>query len=153
MKRKYHLNFFKTAGFPQRYIHINSYTKWLVFYESHESKSSIESLFMRLKCDSSPSLWLEFPSLVCILLCTTKVWFKECLVDSFWTNPQFRVRIEELDKECASGQCPENILVSLMQIHENRYRSLVSNYYFGFNVYLVSINNNSTRLRKSHWIQ
>ncbi|KAL1258144.1 hypothetical protein QQF64_011388 [Cirrhinus molitorella] len=57
--------------------------------------------------------------------------------ESFWTNPQFRVRIEELDAECASGQCPENILVSLMQIHENRYRSLVSNYGIGFSVYLI----------------
>ncbi len=61
--------FFKTASFPQRYIHLNSYTKWLAFYTSltshesksslesavHESKSSLESLFMRLKCDSSPS--------------------------------------------------------------------------------------------------
>uniref|UniRef100_A0A8C2JWK8 Zgc:162184 n=1 Tax=Cyprinus carpio TaxID=7962 RepID=A0A8C2JWK8_CYPCA len=57
--------------------------------------------------------------------------------DSFCTNPQFRVRIEALDEECASGQCPENILVSLMQIHENRYRSLVSNYSIGFDVYLI----------------
>uniref|UniRef100_A0A8C2IVY4 Zgc:162184 n=1 Tax=Cyprinus carpio TaxID=7962 RepID=A0A8C2IVY4_CYPCA len=57
--------------------------------------------------------------------------------DSFWTNPQFRVRIEALDEECASGQCRENILVSLMQIHENRHRSLVSNYFIGFSVYLM----------------
>uniref|UniRef100_A0A8C2GTF6 Zgc:162184 n=1 Tax=Cyprinus carpio TaxID=7962 RepID=A0A8C2GTF6_CYPCA len=57
--------------------------------------------------------------------------------DSFCTNPQFRVRIEALDEECASGQCPENILVSLMQIQENRYRSLVSNYSIGFDVYLM----------------
>uniref|UniRef100_A0A672NB30 Calpain-1 catalytic subunit-like n=1 Tax=Sinocyclocheilus grahami TaxID=75366 RepID=A0A672NB30_SINGR len=56
--------------------------------------------------------------------------------ETFWTNPQFRVRIEELDEECASGQCPENILVSLMQIHENRYRSLVSNYAIGFSVFM-----------------
>ncbi len=77
MKRKYHFNFFKTASFPQRYIHINSYTKWLAFFSSltshesksslesavHESKSSPKSLFMRLKCDSSPSRRLEFPSL------------------------------------------------------------------------------------------
>ncbi len=70
--------FFKTASFPQRYIHINSYTKWLAFFTSltshesksslesavHESKSSPKSLFMRLKCDSSPSHRLEFPSLV-----------------------------------------------------------------------------------------
>ncbi|XP_051723675.1 calpain-1 catalytic subunit-like [Ctenopharyngodon idella] len=57
--------------------------------------------------------------------------------DSFWTNPQFRVRIEELDKACASGQCPENILVSLMQNHEKRYRSEVSNYSIGFGVYAI----------------
>ncbi|XP_056101502.1 calpain-1 catalytic subunit-like [Rhinichthys klamathensis goyatoka] len=56
--------------------------------------------------------------------------------DSFWTNPQFRVRIEELDKEC-SGQCPENILVSLMQNHEKRNRSEVSNYAIGFNVFAI----------------
>ncbi|XP_050988469.1 calpain-1 catalytic subunit [Labeo rohita] len=55
----------------------------------------------------------------------------------FWMNPQFRVRIEELDAECASGQCPENILVSLMQIHEKRYRSLVSTYSIGFSVYRI----------------
>ncbi len=30
----------------------------------HESKSSPKSLFMRLKCDSSPSRRLEFPSLL-----------------------------------------------------------------------------------------
>ncbi len=67
MKRKYHLNFFKTASFPQRYIHINSYTKLLAFFtslKSQESKSSPKSLFMRLKCDSSPSRRLEFPSLI-----------------------------------------------------------------------------------------
>ncbi len=69
--------FFKTASFHQRYIHINFYTKWLAFFTSltsHESKSSLESavhesnsspksLFMWLKCDSSPSRRLEFPSL------------------------------------------------------------------------------------------
>ncbi|XP_067311193.1 calpain-1 catalytic subunit-like [Pseudorasbora parva] len=58
--------------------------------------------------------------------------------DSFWTNPQFRVRIEALDKECAaSGQCPENILVSLMQNHEKRNRSEVSNYAIGFSVFAI----------------
>lgn len=56
--------------------------------------------------------------------------------DSFWKNPQFRVRIEKLDKEC-SGQCPENILVSLMQNHEKRNRSEVSNYAIGFNVFAI----------------
>ncbi|CAM4643781.1 unnamed protein product [Leuciscus chuanchicus] len=57
-------------------------------------------------------------------------------LDSFWMNPQFRVRIEELDKEC-SGQCPENILVSLMQNHEKRNRSEVSNFAIGFDVFAI----------------
>ncbi|XP_052437301.1 calpain-1 catalytic subunit isoform X2 [Carassius gibelio] len=57
--------------------------------------------------------------------------------ETYWTNPQFRVRIEKLDEECAKGQCPENILVSLMQKHENRYRSLDSDYPIGFDVYLI----------------
>ncbi len=72
--------FFKTVSFPQRYIHINSYTKWLAFfYESHESKSSLESAvhesksspkslglfdFMRHRQESAPpdksnAFWLE----------------------------------------------------------------------------------------------
>ncbi len=67
--------FFFLRQFPSEihsYKLLNQMT--CVFYESHESKSSLESavhesnsspksLFMRLKCDSSPSLWLEFPSL------------------------------------------------------------------------------------------
>ncbi len=77
MKRKYHLNFLRPASFHQRYFHINFYTKWLAFFTSltshesksslesavHESKSSPKSLFMWLKCDSSSSRRLEFPSL------------------------------------------------------------------------------------------
>ncbi|KAI7790290.1 hypothetical protein IRJ41_019969 [Triplophysa rosa] len=59
--------------------------------------------------------------------------------DTFWTNPQFRVRMEELDEDCAGGQCPENILVCLMQIHEKKNRSLVSNHSIGFCVFPVSM--------------
>ncbi|XP_016406732.1 calpain-1 catalytic subunit-like [Sinocyclocheilus rhinocerous] len=62
---------------------------------------------------------------------------RPCNKETFWTNPQFRIRIEVLDEECARGQCPENILVSLMQKHENRYRSLVSNYSIGFSVFAI----------------
>lgn len=57
--------------------------------------------------------------------------------DTFWTNPQFRVKIEELDEDCAGGQCPENILVCLVQIHEKRNRSLVSNFSIGFCVFPI----------------
>ncbi len=62
MKRKYHLNFFLSPS----EIKVIIYQMTWVFYESHESKSSLKSavhesksspksLFMRLKCDSSPS--------------------------------------------------------------------------------------------------
>nr|XP_055028266.1 calpain-1 catalytic subunit-like [Misgurnus anguillicaudatus]XP_055028267.1 calpain-1 catalytic subunit-like [Misgurnus anguillicaudatus] len=57
--------------------------------------------------------------------------------DTFWTNPQFRVRIEELDEECAGGQYPENILVSLIQINEKRNRSLASERSIGFYVFAI----------------
>ncbi|XP_052001093.1 calpain-1 catalytic subunit-like isoform X2 [Xyrauchen texanus] len=50
--------------------------------------------------------------------------------DTFWTNPQFRVRISE-------DSATENILVSLMQKHEDRHRSLNSNYAIGFSVYAI----------------
>ncbi len=87
-----------------------------------------------IKCSTSKHICVMLGCLhtfghLCI--CVT---FFGCVLETFWTNPQFRVRIEEIDKECASGQCPENILVSLMQKHENRYRSLVSNYFIGFSV-------------------
>ncbi|NP_001082852.1 uncharacterized protein LOC559822 [Danio rerio] len=57
--------------------------------------------------------------------------------ESFWTNPQFRVTIEKLDEECSSSQCPENVLVSLLQIHEDRYRSRVKNCSIGFCVFAI----------------
>ncbi|XP_052009898.1 calpain-1 catalytic subunit-like [Xyrauchen texanus] len=55
--------------------------------------------------------------------------------ETFWTNPRFRVRIEKLDKDCARGQCPENILVSLMQNRESRHRKKLPNFFIGFYVY------------------
>ncbi len=79
-------------SFPQRYIHINSYTKCQESKSSlesavHESKSSPKSLFMRLKCDSSPSRRLEFPSLVfstnwATIICDPHVWTWLC----FWES-------------------------------------------------------------------
>uniref|UniRef100_A0A672NIX3 Calpain-2 catalytic subunit-like n=1 Tax=Sinocyclocheilus grahami TaxID=75366 RepID=A0A672NIX3_SINGR len=55
--------------------------------------------------------------------------------ETFWTNPQFRVKLNELNEECASGQSPENILVSLMQNHEKRNRKSQDNFYIGFYVF------------------
>ncbi|XP_051578860.1 calpain-2 catalytic subunit-like [Myxocyprinus asiaticus] len=58
-------------------------------------------------------------------------------IETFWTNPQFRLRIEELDKDCASGKCPENILVSLMQNREIRHRKELPKFSIGFYVYEI----------------
>uniref|UniRef100_A0A671QVJ0 Si:ch211-202f3.4 n=1 Tax=Sinocyclocheilus anshuiensis TaxID=1608454 RepID=A0A671QVJ0_9TELE len=55
--------------------------------------------------------------------------------ETFWTNSQFRVKIDELNEECASGQRPENILVSLMQNHEKRHRNSQDNFNIGFYVF------------------
>ncbi|XP_016406731.1 calpain-2 catalytic subunit-like [Sinocyclocheilus rhinocerous] len=59
--------------------------------------------------------------------------------ETFWTNPQFRVKLDELDEECASGQRPENILVSLMQNHEKRNRKSQDNFYIGFYVFEIPL--------------
>ncbi len=60
------------------------------------------------------------------------------VIETFWTNPQFRVKIDELNDECASGQRPENILVSLIQNHEKRNRNSQENVNIGFYVFEVS---------------
>ncbi|XP_016099419.1 calpain-2 catalytic subunit-like [Sinocyclocheilus grahami] len=59
--------------------------------------------------------------------------------ETFWTNSQFRVKIDELNEECASGQRPENILVSLMQNHEKRHRNSQDNFNIGFYVFEIPI--------------
>ncbi|XP_041669174.1 calpain-1 catalytic subunit-like [Cheilinus undulatus] len=55
--------------------------------------------------------------------------------DSFWTNPQYRIRID--------GDYPEehgknNVLVSLMQKPDKRNRHLVQNLHIGFTVFEVT---------------
>lgn len=57
--------------------------------------------------------------------------------DSFWTNPQYRVRIESLLGECAKSQGGKNMLVSLMQKPDKRNRRLVQNLHIGFSVFEV----------------
>ncbi|XP_043119007.1 calpain-2 catalytic subunit isoform X1 [Puntigrus tetrazona] len=57
--------------------------------------------------------------------------------ETFWINPQFRVKIDELNEECASGQRPENILVSLIQNHEKRNRNSQENFNIGFYVFEI----------------
>ncbi|KAM9355409.1 calpain-1 catalytic subunit-like [Pholidichthys leucotaenia] len=55
--------------------------------------------------------------------------------DSFWTNPQYRVKIDNLLSGCAERQNEKNMLVSLMQKPDKRNRSLVKNLHIGFYVF------------------
>ncbi|XP_039993790.1 calpain-1 catalytic subunit-like [Xiphias gladius] len=58
--------------------------------------------------------------------------------ESFWTNPQYRVRIEKLSSECSQEQAGKNMLVSLMQKPDKRNRRLVQNLHIGFVVFEVT---------------
>ncbi|KAJ0062644.1 hypothetical protein NL108_004260, partial [Boleophthalmus pectinirostris] len=55
--------------------------------------------------------------------------------DSFWTNPQYRVKIEGLSDKCAANQGEKNMLVSLMQKPDKRNRRLVKNLHIGFSIF------------------
>ncbi|XP_042565614.1 calpain-1 catalytic subunit-like [Clupea harengus] len=57
--------------------------------------------------------------------------------ESFWTNPQYHIKLDAVDDECASEQGPNNMLVSLMQKPDKRNRQLVSNLHIGFSVFSV----------------
>ncbi|XP_029981852.1 calpain-1 catalytic subunit-like [Sphaeramia orbicularis] len=58
-------------------------------------------------------------------------------MESFWTNPQYRVKIESLLGDCAKTQGGKNMLVSLMQKPDKRNRRLVQNLHIGFSVFEV----------------
>ncbi|KAM9341659.1 calpain-1 catalytic subunit-like [Symphorus nematophorus] len=58
-------------------------------------------------------------------------------LDSFWTNPQYRVKIDKLSSGCAETQGEKNMLVSLMQKPDKRNRRLVKNLHIGFAVFEV----------------
>ncbi|XP_023279840.1 calpain-1 catalytic subunit-like [Seriola lalandi dorsalis] len=55
--------------------------------------------------------------------------------DSFWTNPQYRVKIDGPYSETDGGK---NMLVSLMQKPDKRNRRLVQNVHIGFSVFEVT---------------
>lgn len=57
--------------------------------------------------------------------------------DSFWTNPQYRVKIDQLFEKCAQSQGEKNMLVSLMQKPDKRNRRLVKNLHIGFSIFTV----------------
>ncbi|XP_041826934.1 calpain-1 catalytic subunit-like [Melanotaenia boesemani] len=58
--------------------------------------------------------------------------------ESFWTNPQFRIKIEKLSNECSEKQSEKNILISLMQKPDKRNRRLVQNLHIGISVFEVT---------------
>uniref|UniRef100_A0A4W5Q8A0 Calpain catalytic domain-containing protein n=1 Tax=Hucho hucho TaxID=62062 RepID=A0A4W5Q8A0_9TELE len=55
--------------------------------------------------------------------------------DSFWTNPQYRVKIEGLDRDFSETQGDNNMLVSLMQKPDKRNRRLVKSVHIGINIF------------------
>ncbi|XP_061599549.1 calpain-1 catalytic subunit-like [Cololabis saira] len=57
--------------------------------------------------------------------------------DSFWTNPQYRVKIDALASGCAGKQDDKNMLVSLMQKPDKRNRRLVQSLHIGFSIFKV----------------
>ncbi|KAK9960081.1 hypothetical protein ABG768_010157 [Culter alburnus] len=57
---------------------------------------------------------------------------------TFWRNPQFRVRIEELSEDYTHEEGAENLLVSLMQDNEERNRSRKKLYNIGFYIFKMS---------------
>ncbi|XP_056101636.1 calpain-1 catalytic subunit-like [Rhinichthys klamathensis goyatoka] len=55
--------------------------------------------------------------------------------DTFFTNPQFWLKINEMDKACEQGK--SNVLVSLIQKPDKRNRRLASHHGIGFCVFAV----------------
>lgn len=58
-------------------------------------------------------------------------------IESFWCNPQYRVKVEKLEGHCAENQGEKNMLVSLMQKPDKRNRRLVKNLHIGFSIFEV----------------
>ncbi|XP_051723673.1 calpain-1 catalytic subunit-like [Ctenopharyngodon idella] len=56
-------------------------------------------------------------------------------LDTFCTNPQFWLKINEMDKACEQGQ--SNVLVSLIQKPDKRNRRLAAHHGIGFCVFAV----------------
>lgn len=60
------------------------------------------------------------------------------LSESFWVNPQYRVKVDKLLGGCSSSSGEKTMLVSLMQKPDKRNRRLVQNLYIGFTVFEVN---------------
>ncbi|XP_065822585.1 calpain-2 catalytic subunit-like [Labrus bergylta] len=59
-------------------------------------------------------------------------------LESFWTNPQYRVTVEKLFSECSAKQGENSMLVSLMQKPDKRNRRLVQNLHIGFSIFKLT---------------
>ncbi|KAM9489442.1 calpain-1 catalytic subunit-like [Clarias gariepinus] len=66
---------------------------------------------------------------------------------SFWTNPQYRVKIPAIETHDGDGQ-GFNLLVSLMQKPNNRHRRHVHNEHIGFSVFVVSVSPQELKAQK-----
>ncbi|XP_029981764.1 calpain-1 catalytic subunit-like [Sphaeramia orbicularis] len=62
--------------------------------------------------------------------------------ESFWTNPQYRVKIYNEDKESVSEK---NVLVSLMQKPDKRNRRMVKNLHIGFSIFELTEQNQAMK--------
>lgn len=70
------------------------------------------------------------------------------LADSFWTNPQYRVRVVDNNSE-KTGE--KNMLLSLMQKPDKRNRRLVQNLHIGFTVFEVSVTSSLQPQPRHSW--
>lgn len=59
-----------------------------------------------------------------------------CFSESFWTNPQYHIKVAKKDLEKKEEK---NILVSLMQKPDKRNRRLVKTLHIGIAVYEVTL--------------
>ncbi|XP_060918647.1 LOW QUALITY PROTEIN: calpain-1 catalytic subunit-like [Labrus mixtus] len=59
-------------------------------------------------------------------------------LESFWTNPQYRVTVEKLFGECSAKQGENSMLMSLMQKPDKRNRRLVQNLHIGFSIFKLT---------------
>ncbi|XP_049319467.1 calpain-1 catalytic subunit-like [Astyanax mexicanus] len=68
----------------------------------------------------------------------------EC-ADTFWTNPQYRVKINQMSKACEQQNKDPNILVTLMQKPDKRNRRLIRKLYIGFSIFKIPSEMKNTR--------
>lgn len=65
-------------------------------------------------------------------------WTSLPLPETFWTNPQYRFKVDKVDSEDSSRTNEITMLVSLMQKPDKRNRNLVKNLHIGLSVFEVN---------------